>query len=74
MWSVTISLITSLPVVGKLLSQMSDEEGETEYGYQVCDLAISGETLIMLRSGLIDNEMLFYRMNWTGKYTSSLNY
>jgi len=55
-----MSLITLLPVVGVLLGTISDEVTPPA-GYLVCDLAMSGDTLIMLRSA--DNsQVLFHKM------------
>jgi len=64
MCSVTMSLITLLPVVGGLLDTISDEVTPAA-SYLVCDLAMSGDTLIMLRSGDAagNSQVLFYQLN-----------
>lgn len=54
--------ITSFPVVGDHLRTIS-ATSPTCVGYQVCDIAVSGNTLIMLRSGGADNRVLFYELN-----------
>jgi len=64
MWSAATSLITSLSVVGDLLPQTLHGDGGTGVGYQARDIAMSGDTLIMLRSRINDNRVLFYKMNY----------
>jgi len=57
-----IYLITSLPVVGKLLFKLSDDAERNPsslFNIKVYDLAVSGETLVVSRSG----DLLFYQMN-----------
>jgi len=59
-----IYYITSLPVVGELLQTIPHREyRRTGCAYTVCDLTVSGETLIILRSGAAaKNQVLFYEM------------
>jgi len=54
-------LITSLPVVGKLLSEISDDEERESSSFfgAYYDLAVSGEPLIVTRS----RDVLFYQLN-----------
>jgi len=58
----TIYLITSLSVVGKLLSEISDDEKRFSYR-SVNNLAVSGETLIVPIFSSRDYQLLFYQLN-----------
>jgi len=68
-----IYLITSLPVLGKLLSELSDDKERCsspvyevipyseELGNPGDELAVSGKTLIVSTFG--QNKVLFYQLN-----------